>query len=297
MQEFKSMTLTQGIIKEKQEWRVSNFRTDQPEKFDLSIEFGNTHFSYAVFDSVTRFIKTVGKIEFDFQEKKDSYAILFSELQSTSVDIIQNGYNRVYATWNAPGATLIPASFYNENKKVDFLQFNNGATNNQRIIAEDTRGGEIKVLYSIPEPIKMYLDAKFSNHKIKHVSSSLMDIIASSSTRNTDKLGFINLNTSNFNLLLMDKGLRFFNTFNYTTQEDILYYILFALEQNGFDAHEDKILLSGEVESESGTHKLLKDYIKNISFAITDKSLLRNDNISKLPHHFFFNLLNRFVCG
>ena len=284
------------IIKEKQEWRIKGFIADQPERFDLSVEFGRNHFSYAVYDTITRFLKVVGKIEFEFVEKKDSYALLFSELKSASGDILKAGYNHAYVTWNTPGATLVPLAFFTDSFKEEYLKFNNGQHENNRILAEEVRGREIKVIYSVPEPFKLFLDAQLSNHKLKHISTSLLEIILSSTSRNKEKLALININSSDFNLLLLENGLRFFNTFKYNNTEDILYYTLFAMEQNGFDAHVDKILLAGEIESGSGTHKLLQQYIKHIAFATTDKNIIRDENLSVLPHHYFFNLLNRLVC-
>ncbi|MFN6040244.1 MAG: DUF3822 family protein, partial [Bacteroidota bacterium] len=86
-------------------------------------------------------------------------------------------------------------------------------------------------------------------------------------------------------------------TFNYTNPEDILYFALFAMDQNGFDQLTERVLIAGEIENGSGIHKLLKQYIKNLSFAVTDKSLVRENKIAEMPHHYFFNLLNRLTCG
>ena len=204
------------LIKEKYEWRVEGYKTDQPEKYELSLEFGNSYCSYAVFDQVTKFIKVVGKINFEFAEKKDSYAFLFSELQLNSGDILKKGYNRIYITWNTPGATLVPIAFYSEHLKSEILNFNTGEKQHQKIIHEEISGNEIRVIYSIPETIKLYFDSEFSNHSLKHISASLLEIISHSTSRNKDKIALININSSDFNLLLIDKGLRFFNTFNYT---------------------------------------------------------------------------------
>lgn len=284
------------IIKEKEEVREEGFKLLSPEKYDLSIEFGTGHVSYAVFDPVSRFLKMAGKLQFEFSEKKDSYALLFSELQSAA-EVIRQGFHSVYLTWNRAGATLVPASFYSEQNKEELLRFNLPVNENSRVIAEDVRGADIKVIYAMPEPMKLFFDAHLSNHKLKHIATSLIETVLASSSKN-EKKALLNINSADFNLLLMNNGsLRFFNTFSYLNSEDILYYTLFAMEQNGFDPHNDKLLISGEIEAGSGTHQLLSQYVKNISFAITDKSVVRGEKLSVLPHHFYFNTINRFVCG
>ena len=285
------------IVKEKQEWRLKGFAIDQPEKFELSLELGTNHLSYAVYDGLSRFLKVVGKIEFEFLEKKDSFALLFSELQSATTDLFRPGYNRVYLTMNTPGATLIPTAFYGEHLKEDYLKLNTAMNVNQLVLTDEIKGGEITVIYCIKEAIKLFLDAQFSNHKTKHISTSLLEIISSSTSRKKEKIALLNLNSSDFNLVLIDGKLRFFNTFAHASSEDILYFILFAMEQNSFDPQSDKLLICGEIEIGSGTHKLLQQYIKNISFALTDKNIIRSEELANIPHHYFFNLLNRLVCG
>ncbi|MBC7864369.1 MAG: DUF3822 family protein [Bacteroidia bacterium] len=291
------MSLTANkIIKEVHEIAEEGFKLGGAEKFQLSLEFGDGFLVYAIFDSVSRFLKKTGKISFNFSEKKDSYASLFSELQGNA-DFFKQGFHSVYLTWNKSGATLVPSAFYSENKKEELLGFNFGKQENIQIITEDIKGIDVKVIYAIPTPVKLFFDTHLSNYKLKHISTALTEHLLSEPANRNEKRAFININTGNFNLLVMEKGLKFFNSFDFQSGEDILYYALFSFEQSGFDPHTDKAIIAGEVEAGSGIHQLLKHYIKNISFAVADKSIARGTKMAAVPHHYYFNTLNRFVCG
>jgi hypothetical protein len=284
------------IIKEVHEIAEEGFKLSGPEKFQLSLEFGDGFLVYAIFDSVSRFVKKTGKISFNFSEKKDSYASLFSELQGNT-DFIKQGFHAVYLTWNKSGATLVPSAFYSDAKKEELLGFNYGKQENIQIITEDIKGIDVKVIYAIPNPVKLFFDTHLSNYKLKHISTALIENMLSEPGNRNEKRAFININSGNFNLLVMEKGLKFFNTFDFQSGEDILYYALFSFEQSGFDPHTGKVTVAGEIEAGSGIHRLLQQYIKNISFAVTDKSIVRGAKMAAVPHHYYFNALNRFVCG
>ena len=285
------------IIKEKQVFIEDGFELTNPSKYCISVELGTTHLNYAVFDPVSRFLKICGKIIFEFNEKKDAYAALFSDIVSET-GVIQSGYHAAYVTWNKPGATLVPLSFYSENNKSQLLSFNNSDSGHGKILSDDVRGSDIKVIYSIPEPIKIFFDTHLSNHRLKHISTSLLEGQFIQHPRNQERKVFLNINAGNFNLLLIDqRGLRFFNTFDYQNTEDIIYYTLFAMEQNQFDVQKDKVIVAGEIEAGSGSHQLLDNYIQHLEFAVSDKSIIRGNGMLQMPHHFFYNTLNRFVCG
>ena len=146
-------------------------------------------------------------------------------------------------------------------------------------------------------PIKLFFDTHLSNYKLKHISTALIETIFGRSANKNEKKVFLNINSCNFNVLILENGLKFFNTFDFQNEEDILYYTLFACEQSGVDVQSDMLELAGEFEAGSGVHKLMSQYVKNISFAVTEKGIARGEIFKKIPHHYYFNLLNRFVCG
>ena len=178
------------------------------------------------------------------------------------------------------------------------LSLNYSLSANQRILTEEVRSSGIKVIYAVPEPIKSFFDIHLSNHRLKHIATSLLENQLLLNPKSNQNIAFINVNDKNFNLLLTNKdGLRFFNTFEFQNTEDIIYYTLFAMDQNKFDPLNDRVILAGEIEAGSGSHQMISRYIANLEFAITEKTIVRGEGLTTIPHHFYFNTINRFVCG
>ncbi len=140
------------------------------------------------------------------------------------------------------------------------------------------------------------MDKHFSNHRLRHFTSCYIENIAAYYNGKKERKCFVNIDASQLDIIIADGSLLFSNAFNYESTEDLLYYILLALEQNNCDQQNTSLIISGEVESGSAIHQVLKTYMRNIQFAITDKRLKREGGFAKLPHHYYYNLLNRIFC-
>ena len=56
-----------------------------------------------------------------------------------------------------------------------------------------------------------------------------------------------------------------YNTFDYTTKEDFIYYLLFTAEQLGLNPEEFPLVLLGNVTKEDELFKIAYTYIRNVS--------------------------------
>ena len=85
------------------------------------------------------------------------------------------------------------------------------------------------------------------------------------------------------------------NQFTIKTQEDILYYILFILEQYQLNPLTANISVAGNIDVTSGLLTTLKKYIKNIHLIHGHKNIDWT-SITGIPQHFNYTLLNRIFC-
>lgn len=60
--------------------------------------------------------------------------------------------------------------------------------------------------------------------------------------------------------------MQLYNQFNFETKEDVLYYILFTLEQLKINVEEVKLHLFGQLHQEHEIFKLCETYIKNVHY-------------------------------
>lgn len=81
------------------------------------------------------------------------------------------------------------------------------------------------------------------------------------------------------------RELRFFNSFEYHSPEDFLYFMALAYEQMGFDMNVDSLVLLGHVEWNSGLVELTRKYVRNASMAKRPEALHFSERFSNIGQH------------
>ena len=57
--------------------------------------------------------------------------------------------------------------------------------------------------------------------------------------------------------------LMFYNRFNFTTKEDVIYYLLFAIDQLKLNPEEIPVVITGNISEDN--YKIIYKYIRNVS--------------------------------
>jgi len=90
--------------------------------------------------------------------------------------------------------------------------------------------------------------------------------------------------------------LRYFNSFQYRTREDLAYYIIFVIEQLGLNPDTITLLLMGNIERESERFELLFRYIRNIRLINKSLTKVGKQMLIDFPVSNYFNLLSFAKC-
>ena len=178
-------------------------------------------------------------------------------------------------------STLIPLNLFDENLSLHYLKFNSKLLKND-YAANDLieEVGAVNVYIPFIN-INNYLVEKFGSFNYYHYSTILIKkLLRYNSVSETNVYANIQLN--NFQILIFkNKNFLYYNNFEIKDKEDILYFILFALEQNKIDNIKNKLLLIGDIKKEDDTYLFLIKFIKNIDiidFQKLKKSKTQNIN-------------------
>jgi len=80
--------------------------------------------------------------------------------------------------------------------------------------------------------------------------------------------------------------LKLFNSFNYTTPEDFIYYILYACQHLQLDPETLQLHLLGEIVKDSALFEYTYKYIRNVHFGQRPVEV-KIDAAFKMPSHFY----------
>ncbi len=88
------------------------------------------------------------------------------------------------------------------------------------------------------------------------------------------------------------QNLIFYNAFDFAKPVDLLYFVLLAYEQFRLDPGAVALTVSGHIEADSETFKLLDRYIRTIRFATLPAQSGLPSGSGNLPEHFWFDLFS-----
>lgn len=206
----------------------------------------------------------------------------------------QKRYEHVYVNYFCKQFTLCPSLFYKIENNRTLLEFNSGAIGDQITLTDDINP-EIKLIYAIDEGLKSTLDLLYPNHQLKHSLSVLSKLMLQSDELVKDQI-ILSIRSNYIEIVVKhEHKLLLTNQYSVKTQEDVLYYILFILEQYQLNPLFVRVTVTGNIEANSSLINSLKKYIKNVQLALGNKHL-NWSSISGAPQHFNYILLNRLFC-
>lgn len=283
------MLTTVSIQKKQYNLKLDTF---QNEVLVLTISY--TGFEIASFSKTPYHITKIADLTFassikDVQEL-NNYLIQFL----SEHDLSKQHFKTIYVNWIDNHFTLLPASFYEPEKAKDLLEFNIGEMLEETVITNDV--DDIKLVFTIPNEIKKTIDKLFPSHDLKHIGYSTVKLFFNHfQLKNADL--FLNIHDGQTEIIIKkDKKLVLYNVFNTLSDEDILYYLLFSIEQFNLNPNLIKVAVAAKRETSDALFLAIKKYIKYVDFAVSDKLIIRKEELEKLPHHFYFTTLNRLVC-
>ena len=162
-------------------------------------------------------------------------------------------------------SVLVPNDFFKEDNCLDYLKFNSRLIKND--VASSDYIEELKAynVYIAYGNITNYLIEKFGSFEYFHYNTVLLKKLYFELSTDKKIIIYVNINKSYLNIIVFKgKKLYYSNTFNYKSKDDILYFLLFVMEQNKLVNNKTKIKLIGEKEDTNHHYTYLSKFVKNI---------------------------------
>ena len=259
----------------------SSFDDNQIPNYHLAIEVGKESISYCIIDPKKhRCILLYSKdcnIEELFNLFQDD-AFITKKFSSKSISVI-----------NFPN-TLVPKELYDEKDKEKLFELNHIPND---IILKDNLRNEIVNVYSIPKTLYQTINNLIPEAKLKAQSSILINNFLS--YNQMKETMFLYIKDCFVNIIITkNEKLLFQNKFEYKTKEDLLFYVLFCIQQINLSNEEIKTIVFGSIKKEE--FNILYDYIRNIEYGNKLKDISCGNEFNNIPEHCYNVLFRQYLC-
>jgi len=175
---------------------------------------------------------------------------------------------------------LVPKELFDERLSLDYLKFNSKLIENDFASNDYIEELEIYNVYLPFVNVNNYLVQRFGSFEYYHSSTILLRKILKTTTNDSKFLFFTNIETDSFQVIIFkNKNLLYYNDFEYQTKEDILYFLLFVIEQNKEIKSDTKLNILGDISENDKNYNFISQFIKNIETSktksFTDKDLIK----------------------
>jgi hypothetical protein len=265
------------------------------QNYHLILQVGNDGLFTVVFDKEKN--KYIAFEYYSFQQIFNTELIsdLF-DIAASESRIISLKYRSVSCSVVNNLSTIVPSALFEEDKKRLYLKMNVQLQGNELILTDNIKNQDAKNVFALPFSIKSKIDSQYGKITYHHFSSCIIESLLAQNRNQSKKKLYIHVQPSHFEVIVIEgKNLIFYNTFNYHTSEDLIYYVLFVCEQLQLNPENIETFLLGEIERTSAIFTLTQKYIRNLKFAERTDNSDYSYQLQTFPKHFYFSLFNSYL--
>ncbi|MEN9909144.1 MAG: hypothetical protein RLZZ540_2293 [Bacteroidota bacterium] len=257
----------------------------------LSIQVSLTGLSFCCFDTLNNTVSSFKEIHFDPFEKNLKIEDLFSNAFAEHPELNEQ-YDDVLVIHNNNLSTFVPSPLFDENYLGSYLQYNTKVFETDFFAFDEISNYEINAVYIPYVNMNNFFIDKFGSFEYKHANSILVTKLLDASKNVDTKKMMVHFNGTHFEIIVIqNQKLLLFNSFEYQTPEDFIYYILFTAEQLNMNPENFPLELIGNIATESPFYKIAYKYIRNVSL-IDVEDLRWNNYFSEAENRNHFILFN-----
>lgn len=274
-----------------------SFKEDYSRNFQLTILLSLDGFSFSIFSPEKQ--RFVGLEVYHFSKLEDEL-----KLAAMLDEIVMNRpwiaypYQSVVVLVDNTASALVPAALFDEKEKGTFLAFNQTYKDNSRIATDKLKNADAVNVYYLANMLAAKIKDLWANATIVHISTVLIEsLLIGNKHQNIDSKVFVNVRKNVFDMVVIrNQKLLFYNTFKFSTKEDFIYFLLFAMEQLRLNPEKIELILSGLIEKSSEIFGITERYIRTIKFIERNKIFEYSYVLDELAWHHNSLLYNVMQC-
>jgi hypothetical protein len=282
-----------------------SFDTARTAEYRLAIQAGIHAFRIAVLDEkgsrcivLGEFGNTTATASASLTDQTKSFNTFLDGVLEAVPWLIQP-FGKRWLTWTGPSSTLVPARLAVREEMWQYLAFGYKLEAGETVLSDRLENLDAYNVYSIPEKIRELLSLRFaltdlSHHTTPFIAGSMADF----SHRPGRPILYSWISDSSVNLALVGNGgLLIHNRFAFSAPEDVIYYVIYILQQFAVEPQHARVILTGDVTSSGLLWTLLGKYVGEPLILPGIQGIHPARDLEEAPIHQWFIPLNLPICG
>jgi hypothetical protein len=254
----------------------------------LVLLVGTKGFSYSIHDTLSGKVDVVKHIDFSKFPRANRVEDHYWKAFVDNYDLTRD-YDEVLVIHNNNLNTFVPTALFDAEYLGSYLQYNTKVFETDFFDYDEIANSEMNNVYIPYVNINNFLIDQYGPFTYKNANSVLVSRLLELSKNIDSKRVFVHFTHSCFEIVVVqNQKLLLFNSFEYTTKEDFLYYLLFTAEQLNLNPETFRLQLLGEITEDSEYFQMAYKYVRNVSLIDLEQ---RHENLTKAEQLRHFILL------
>tara|TARA_Y100000034_G_scaffold133809_1_gene200455 strand:+ start:76491 stop:77318 length:828 start_codon:yes stop_codon:yes gene_type:complete len=259
----------------------TNTSITNKENLSLSIQFSLDGFSFSIHQNASSEAVYFGQYLFDEPVSEPEELLAKIEPLFKADKELHYDFNSIDVYYKNDLYTLVPDQFFDEQKLSTYLDYSVKTFSTDLCAFDQVSAIQANLVYIPYVNINNFLFQNFGEFEFHHYMSLFLPKVLDINPENGIGM-YVDFGKRLMNLAVINgKQVSLCNSFQYTTPEDCLYYLLFTAEQLNIDNLELNLNICGSIDKDSAVFKLIEKYVKNVVFVDTKNSVLQNTPIAK----------------
>ncbi|MBT8259864.1 MAG: DUF3822 family protein [Bacteroidia bacterium] len=252
----------------------------------MSIQVSLNGLSFCILNTKDNTIVFYKKITFD---KKLTPFTLLDKLKHSfnSIKELKESFAKINVIHENELSTLVPKTLFNEESIADYLKFNSRILQSDYITYDELKTIDSVNVYIPYVNLNNYLYDVFGAFEFNHSSTILLDSVLTTERHSDELKMYVHVAKNHFEIIVIESGkLQLYNSFEYETKEDFIYYILFTAEQLNLNPETFKVNLLGNIEKNDDLYNILYKYVRHVSCLENKSSIKISEAIKNINSNF-----------
>lgn len=257
----------------------------------LCIEVSLTSITFCIFDTLKNQVAFLKETTFEALHPKDAIEDIFGAFFSTTPEL-QQDFDDVLVLHSNSLSTLVPTALFDEKVMGSYLQYNTKVFESDFFAFDSLSNYQINTVYIPYINMNNFFIDQFGTFEYKHASTILLQSVMDNSKNIENKKMLVHFRKISFEIVVVqNQQLHFFNSFEFKTPEDFIYYILFTAEQLNLNPEFFELELLGDIAINSDYFEIAYKFIRNVSLYNVGK-IAANSSFSDTEIRKHFILFN-----
>ena len=263
------------MIKKVMSNNVENYTSNYHK---LSIQISLNGLSFCILDTIGNRIEKSERVQFPKKyspfEVQNKLKEVFEKHKVTDIS-----YKEIVVIHRNIFFSLVPNAIFDKNELPSYLKFNAKILSNDDISYDEIESYDMVNVYVPFVNINNYIYNLFGEFEYLHSGTVMIQSLLSAYNNGTETVCYAHILEQQLDITVISKKkLVLYNSFNFFSKEDFIYYLLFAFAQLKLDVESVKLRLFGNVKESDEIYDLCSEHINNVSIYIPANNTVAIDD-------------------